>query len=399
LSYATVNATISHRSLPSGDQPSAFLVQPALEGSNNKMNDEPFFQQPPQFRKGRGASSNRSGRFEAETRESFDDGWHNSEDPPERLATTLSADTARTVITYNRSPDVPFDRSINPYRGCEHGCVYCFARPTHAYLGLSSGLDFETKLFYKPDAPQRLKDELSARNYRAAPVALGINTDAYQPVERKLGLTRRLLEILHETRHPVSIVTKSSLIERDLDILSEMAAHGLAQVAVSITTLKPDLARKLEPRAAAPRRRLQTLAALTDAGVPATVLLAPLIPMLNDEELEAILTQARHQGAVDAGYVLLRLPLELKDLFQEWLLLHEPLKAERILHRIYEARGGKAYDSAFGVRMSGTGHYADMLRQRYRLAVKRLAFPGSPPFNTGLFRPPLQNAVQLDLFN
>lgn len=260
------------------------------------MNDEPFFQQPPQFRKGRGAASNRSGRFEAETRESFDDGWNNPEDPPDRLATALSVDTARTVITYNRSPDVPFDRSINPYRGCEHGCVYCFARPTHAYLGLSPGLDFETRLFYKPDAPQRLKDELSARNYRAAPVALGINTDAYQPVERKLGLTRRLLEILHEARHPVSIVTKSPLIERDLDILSEMAAQGLAQVALSITTLKPDLAHKLEPRAPAPRRRLQTLAALAGAGVPATVLVAPLIPMLNDEELEVILTQARHQA-------------------------------------------------------------------------------------------------------
>jgi DNA repair photolyase len=363
------------------------------------MNDEPFFQRPPQLTKGRGAASNRSGRFETETREGFDDGWNALDEPPERLTTTLFVDTARTVITYNNSPDVPFDRSINPYRGCEHGCVYCFARPTHAYLGLSPGLDFETKLFYKPDAPQRLKNELGARNYRAAPIALGINTDAYQPVERKLGLTRRLLEILHETRHPVSIVTKSSLIERDLDILSEMAAHGLAQVALSITTLKPNLARKLEPRAAAPRRRLQTLATLASAAIPTTVLMAPLIPMLNDEELEAVLIEARNSGAIDAGYVLLRLPLELKDLFQEWLMLHEPLKAERILHRIYEARGGKAYDSAFGARMSGTGHYADMLKQRFRLAMKRLAFPGSPPFNSSLFRPPLQNTVQLDLFN
>ncbi|MGZ8195923.1 MAG: PA0069 family radical SAM protein [Methylosarcina sp.] len=354
--------------------------------------------QPSSLKKGRGAVSNRSGRFETETREDFDDGWSGREEPPNRLATTLSIDTAKTVITYNNSPDVPFDRSINPYRGCEHGCVYCFARPTHAYLGLSPGLDFETRLFYKPDAPERLKEELSARRYHIAPLALGINTDAYQPVERKLGLTRRLLEILHETRHPVSIVTKSSLIERDMDILSDMAAHGLAQVALSVTTLKPDLARTLEPRAASPRRRLQTLAALADAGVPTTVLVAPLIPMLNDEELEAILTEASHSGAIDVGYVLLRLPLELKELFQEWLMAHEPLKAERILHRIYEARGGKAYDSTFGARMSGTGHYADMLKQRFRLAMKKLAFPGSPPFNTNEFRPPFPNGVQLDLF-
>lgn len=363
------------------------------------MNDEPFSQPLPQSKKGRGAISNRSGRFESEMRESLDDGWSDFEEQPERVATTLTVDTAKTVITYNNSPDVPFDRSINPYRGCEHGCIYCFARPTHAYLGLSPGLDFETRLFYKPDAPKRLKEELSNRHYRAAPIALGINTDAYQPVERKLGLTRRLLEILHEVRHPVSIVTKSSLIERDLDILSDMAAHGLAQVALSITTLKPDLARTLEPRAASPRRRLQTLANLASAGIPTTVLMAPLIPMLNDEELETILTVARDKGALDAEYILLRLPMELGDLFQEWLMTHEPLKAERILHRIYEARGGKAYDSAFGVRMSGTGHYADMLKQRYRLAMKRLAFPGAPPFNVSLFSPPLQNGVQLDLFS
>lgn len=349
-------------------------------------------------KKGRGALSNRTERFEAETRESFDDGWGSLEDLPDRLPTTLTVDTAKTVITYNTSPDVPFDRSINPYRGCEHGCVYCFARPSHAYLGLSPGLDFETRLFYKPDAPERLREELSARRYRPAPIALGINTDAYQPVERKLGLTCGILKVLHETRHPVSIVTKSSLIERDLDLLTDMAADNLVHVALSITTLKPDLARSMEPRAASPRRRLQTLEKLADAGIPVSVLIAPLIPMLNDEEMEAILAEARNAGALDAGYVLLRLPLELKDLFEEWLKANEPLKAARVMHRIYDARGGKAYHSAFGERMSGTGEYANMLNQRHRLAMKKLAFPGSPAFSTDLFRPPRQISGQMDLF-
>ncbi|MGR8979294.1 MAG: PA0069 family radical SAM protein [Gammaproteobacteria bacterium] len=355
---------------------------------------------PVQFpiKKGRGAVSNPTGRFEVETRESFDDGWGNPENPPERLPTSLHIDHAKTVITYNNSPDVPFDRSINPYRGCEHGCAYCFARPSHAYLGLSPGLDFETRLFYKPDAPARLREELSARNYRPAPVSLGINTDSYQPVERKLGLTRRILEVLQETRHPVSIVTKSALIERDLDILADMAAEGLAQVAVSITTMKAELARNLEPRAAQPQRRLQTIALLSDAGIPVSVLAAPIIPMLNDEEMESILAEARKAGAVDAGYVMLRLPHELKDLFREWLEVHEPLKAGRVLNRIYEARRGKAYHSAFGERMSGTGNYADMLKQRFRLSFKKLAFPGAPPFDADLFRPPRPDKGQMDLF-
>ncbi|MEC4748770.1 PA0069 family radical SAM protein [Methylomicrobium sp. Wu6] len=352
---------------------------------------------PPQLRKGRGALSNRSGRFEAETKEAYDDGWGSLDELPERVPTHLGIDSAKTVLSYNQSPDVPFDRSINPYRGCEHGCVYCFARPSHAYLGLSPGLDFETRLFYKPDAPELLREELRARRYRPAPVALGINTDAYQPVERRLGLTRRILEVLRETGHPVSIVTKSALIERDLDILQEMAAQSLAQVAISVTTLKAELARRLEPRAAAPKRRLQTIEQLAAADIPVSVLVAPLIPMLNDEELENILSASRKAGAVDAGYVLLRLPLELHDLFAEWLRTHAPLKAERVLHRIFEARGGKAYDSAFGTRMTGTGEYADLLGQRFRLAYKRLAFSGSPDFNLDRFRPP-QAGGQTDLF-
>ena len=351
----------------------------------------------PESKKGRGSISNHTGRYQSETYEIVDDGWGNIEDLPECLPTTLTVDYAKTIINYNKSPDVPFDRSINPYRGCEHGCAYCFARPSHAYLGLSPGLDFETKLFYKPDAPERLRAELSARSYRPAPIALGINTDAYQPVERKLGLTRRILEVLRETRHPVSIVTKSALIERDLDILAEMAAQGLVQIALSITTLKPELARKLEPRAASPKRRLQTLACLSDAGIPVSVLIAPVIPVLNDEELEKILQEVRFAGALDAGYVLLRLPLELKDLFEEWLHSHEPLKAEHVMQRIFDSRGGKAYDSTFGQRMTGTGLYANMLNQRFQLAMKKLSFPGLVPFNSKLFRPPMQGG-QMDLF-
>jgi DNA repair photolyase len=352
----------------------------------------------PHIKKGRGALSNPTGRFEALTKEDFDDGWDALDNYPAKVPTQLFVDTAKTVITYNQSPDIPFDRSINPYRGCEHGCVYCFARPSHAYLGLSPGLDFETKLFYKPKAPELLKAELSAKSYRPAPVALGINTDAYQPAERQLKLTRRLLEVLNDTRHPVSIVTKSALIERDLDLLAAMAKHDLIHVCLSITTLNPDLARRLEPRAAAPKRRLQTLATLAEAGVPVAVLVAPLIPMLNDSEMEAILQQSRDAGAMDAGYVLLRLPHELKDLFAEWLQTHEPLKAAHVMNRIYDSRGGKAYDSTFGVRMRGTGQYADLLAQRFRLAKKNLAFPGSPPFNSSLFRPK-PSFGQTDLFD
>jgi DNA repair photolyase len=352
----------------------------------------------PSYKKGRGALSNATGRFEAFTKEVFDDGWDHDDDESSQFPTQLFVDSAKTIIAYNRSPDVPHDRSVNPYKGCEHGCVYCFARPNHAYLGLSPGLDFETKLFYKPDAPNLLRQELSAKNYRPAPIALGIHTDAYQPVERQLKLTRQLLQVLYEYRHPVSIVTKSSLIERDLDLIEPMARDGLIHVCLSITTLNPELARHMEPRAAAPKRRLQTLATLTKAGVPVCVLVAPLIPVLNDCELEAILQQANNAGAVDAGYVLLRLPHELKDLFAEWLQTHEPLKAQHILNRIYEARGGKAYDSTFGVRMRGTGQYADLLNKRFKLAMKKLDFPGMPPFNTRLFRPQTLSGQQ-DLFD
>jgi DNA repair photolyase len=353
---------------------------------------------PPPINKGRGTLSNQTGRFEQLHKETFEDGWDAIEKLPTQIPTQLFVDSAKSVITYNQSPDVPFDRSINPYRGCEHGCAYCFARPSHAYLGLSPGLDFETKLFYKPNAPDLLKTELAAKNYRPAPIALGINTDAYQPVERQLKLTRRILEVLHDSRHPVSIVTKSSLIERDLDLLTSMAKDNLIHICLSITTLSPELARRLEPRAAAPKRRVQTLTKLAEAGIPVSVLIAPLIPMLNDCELEKILQLSREAGALDADYVFLRLPHELKDLFEEWLQTHEPLKANHIMTRVYDSRGGKAYNSTFGIRMRGTGQYAELLGQRFRLAMKKLEFPGLRPFNIELFRPTVLSR-QKDLFD
>ncbi len=347
---------------------------------------------------GRGAISNPDNRFESTQRELIDDGWDSLDQPLEPIRTTLTIDSAKTVISYNQSPDIPFDRSINPYRGCEHGCVYCFARPTHAYLGLSPGLDFETKLFYKPDAATLLREELGKRNYQPQPIALGINTDSYQPVERTVGLTRQILEVLQETRHPVTIVTKSAMIERDIDILAEMAQQNLISVALSITTLNRDLSRRLEPRAAAPQRRLETVQKLSDAGIPVSVLIAPLIPVLTDSELETIMEQSRHAGARSCGYVLLRLPHELKELFQQWLHEHQPLKAEHVMNRIRDCRGGKEYQAEFGTRMSGEGIFADLLRQRYQRAMKRLEFGGMPELETQHFIKPRKEKTQMELF-
>ncbi|MFP5505192.1 MAG: PA0069 family radical SAM protein [Gammaproteobacteria bacterium] len=348
--------------------------------------------------KGRGATGNPDNRFEACTREAVDDGWGGLDAPVEALRTTVQADTARAVIAYNDSPDVPFDRSINPYRGCEHGCVYCFARPTHAYLGLSPGLDFESRLFYKADAAALLRRELARPAYRCAPIALGINTDAYQPLERRLGITRQILEVLREHAHPVTLVTKAALIERDLDLLAELARDDLVQVMVSITTLDRDLARTLEPRAAAPQRRLETLRRLSAAGVPAGVLVAPLIPVLTDAELETILSEARRAGARAAGYVLLRLPHEVKDLFRDWLARHAPLKAEHVMRRLRDCRGGRDYDARFGSRMRGEGIFAELLAQRYRKAARDLDFPGLPPLRSDRFRVPGGEREQLTLF-
>jgi DNA repair photolyase len=347
--------------------------------------------------RGRGATFSPDNRYSAHTQEALDDGWGSLDAPLEPLRTTFTLDASRTVIAYNDSPDVGFDRSINPYRGCEHGCVYCFARPSHAWLGLSPGLDFESRLFYKPDAPELLRKELAARAYRPAPIAVGINTDAYQPGERKLKITRRILELLVECRHPFSIVTKSALIERDLDLLEEAAARKLVSVAVSITTLDRALARRMEPRAAAPQRRLEVIRNLSAAGVPVSVLVAPLIPVLTDGELEKILEAAHAAGARAAGYVLLRLPHELKELFEAWLTAHEPGKAAHVMNRIRDMRGGKDYDSRFGARMRGTGDYADLLAKRFDIVHRKLGLSDFPSLDASQFRPP-HITPQLELF-
>ena len=303
------------------------------------------------------------------------------------------------MITRNDSPDVPFELSINPYRGCEHGCAYCFARPSHAYLGLSPGLDFETRIAWKPDAPQRLREELAHPRYVPSPIALGINTDGWQPVERRLGLTRAILEVLHETRHPVSIVTKSALIERDLDLLADMARDNLVQVMFSVTTLDADLARRMEPRAAAPQRRLQAMRRLHDEGVPVGVLFAPLIPALNDHEMEAVLEAAVDAGAQSGGYVLLRLPLEIRELFREWLEIHVPGRAEHVLSLMRQLHGGREYDSRFGKRMRGEGPFADLLAQRFRIAAARLGLNREQRnLDCTKFTPPRKAAAQGELF-
>lgn len=355
----------------------------------------------PLIHKGRASISNTTGRFEKQSVQTEDDGWDNldAELPP--LKTELIVDSSRSLINYNGSPDIPFDRSVNPYRGCEHGCIYCFARPTHAYLGYSAGLDFESKILIKPDAARLLRDELGKRNYRCAPLALGTNTDPYQPVERQHRLMRQILEILAETRHPVSIVTKSALIERDLDILADMAAQGLASVYLSVTTLNRDLARAMEPRAAAPHRRLETISRLRAANIPVGVMVAPLIPVLTDHELESIIKAAHEAGAQSADYILLRLPLEVADLFEEWLEQHYPLKAGHIMSRIRDSHGGKAYDPAFHQRLSGSGIYADLIAQRFRLSSKKLGMDSSlPPLRSDLFRKPSASGqMSFDFFD
>ena len=351
-------------------------------------------------RKGRGAGSNESGRFETERRVPFDDGWGSADEEPARLPTTLTADATRTIIARNDSPDIGFDRSINPYRGCEHGCIYCYARPSHAYLGLSPGLDFETRLFYKPNAAALLRDELRKKGYVCRPLALGSNTDPYQPAERKLGITRSILEVLREFHHPVTIVTKGALIQRDIDILADMAKEKLAVVTVSVTTLDRALARVMEPRAATPERRIETIGALAKAGIPTGVLSAPMIPALNDREMEAILGRARDAGASVAGYTLLRLPLELKALFKEWLETHAPQKAAHVLSLVAQCHGGKLYDSAWSKRMVGGGPYAEMLAARFDRACRKLGYSprSTHMLDTSRFRPPPQRGDQLALF-
>ncbi len=326
-------------------------------------------------RSGRGAQSNQSGRFETETRhlDPLDppDPLDPFDDPKRANSTTVSIDTSRTVIARNTSPDVGFDRSINPYRGCEHGCSYCFARPTHAYLGLSPGLDFEQQILVKPDAAKRLQHELARPSYRPAPIALGTNTDPYQPLERTERVTRSILQVLSDCHHPVTITTKSAAVVRDIDILTSMAERNLVGVALSVTTLDRDLARRMEPRASTPGRRLSAIRQLSNAGIPCTVMAAPVIPALTDHELEAIIADAADAGATAAGFILVRLPGEVADLFKQWLAANVPDRAARVLRRISDHRGGKLYDSAFGSRMSGTGTDAALLHQRFRQACEK----------------------------
>jgi len=350
-------------------------------------------------RRGRGALSNATGRYEPMARIAFDDGWSSLEDlPPFR--TTVTADATRKIITRNDSPDIGFDRSINPYRGCEHGCVYCFARPTHAYLGLSAGLDFESRLFVKPEAAELLQRELSAPGYKPRVIAIGTNTDPYQPIERKYQVMRRILEVLDGAGHPVGIVTKSALVLRDLDILARMAGRNLVKVALSVTTLDAGLARRMEPRAATPMRRLETLRRLSAAGVPTSVMVAPVIPALNDMEIERILDTAQAAGVREAGYVLLRLPLELRDLFREWLKENFPHREEHVFRLIRDMRGGKDYDAKWGERMKGTGPYAWTIGRRFELACERLGLNETKTrLSTAHFRHPRPDSAQLNLFD
>lgn len=344
----------------------------------------------PSTLKGRGALSNRDGRFSALQTEAVDDGWY-PEEVPASVATSVEPDRARSIISRNDSPDIPFDYSINPYRGCEHGCVYCFARPSHAYLGLSSGLDFETRLFYKADAARLLREELGRPKYVCKPIVLGANTDPYQPVEKRLRVTRSILEVLAECRHPVSIVTKGTLILRDLELLAGLAREGLASVAVSITTLDAELKRILEPRAAAPAARLGVVRHLAAAGIPVGVLVAPVIPAVTDRELEAIIGAAATAGATSAGYVLLRLPHDLSALFREWLAEHFPERAKHVMSLLGELRGGRDNDPRFGSRMRGAGPFAELLAARFRLACTRSGLEEGRRrlrLSTAHFRPP-----------
>jgi DNA repair photolyase len=357
--------------------------------------------QPPtdqERRRGRGARSNLSGRFETQLREDFDDGWESlAELAP--FKTEIRLEQARQIITTNDSPDIGFDQSINPYRGCEHGCIYCFARPTHCYLGLSAGLEFESVLIAKTNTAELLEKELARPGYRVKTIALGTNTDPYQPIEKTYELTRSILEIMDRTSHPVGIVTKSALVLRDIDILAALAKRGLAKVALSVTSLDRHLARRMEPRAATPERRIEAIARLTEAGVPASVMVAPIIPAVNDAEIEAILQRCAAAGASQAGYVLLRLPLEISELFQEWLKEEFPDKAKKVMTLVRGTRGGKDYVSAWGERQSGTGPYAELIARRFAIATARLGLNSSrAPLRTDLFEPPGPGNAQFDLF-
>ena len=348
-------------------------------------------------RRGRASAINPSGRFEPQTRHVFDDGWRSIEELSP-FKTEVQVERPRKIITRNNSPDISFDRSINPYRGCEHGCVYCFARPTHAFMGLSAGLDFESKLFAKPDAAKLLKRELGHDGYKAATITIGTNTDPYQPIEKKWRIMREILEVLNKHDHPVAIVTKSALVTRDADILSGMAERGLVKVALSVTTLDRKLSRNMEPRASTPERRLEAMKLLSGAGVPVSVMAAPLAPGLNDSELERILDSARAAGASEAGYILLRLPLEVSPVFKEWLLRHYPDRYRHVMSLVRSMRGGKDYDSKWGRRMRGSGPYAWQIGRRFEIATNRLGLNTRKTIlRRDLFMPPVKEGDQLRL--
>ena len=348
--------------------------------------------------RGRGTFNTVDARYLVNTREAVNDGWDREEEP-EKLRTTVTVENSKTIISHNNSPDIPFEKSINPYRGCEHGCIYCYARPAHAYMDLSPGIDFETKLFAKPNAAKLLKKEISKSGYKCTPIALGSNTDPYQPVEREWKITRSIIEVLHESNHPLTIVTKSWLVERDIDLLSEMSKKNLVQVFISVTTLNHDLARHLEPRATAPQRRLVALDNLHQAGIPTGVMFAPVIPALNDTEMENVLARAAETGVLNAGYVMLRLPHEVRILFREWLETHYPLKAEHVMNMIKDIRGGKENDPNFKSRMRGSGVYADMIEQRFRMTCQKLGINNKHTrLDTSQFIPPVRKTSQLDLF-
>ncbi|SNR40846.1 PA0069 family radical SAM protein [Puniceibacterium sediminis] len=353
---------------------------------------------PRKHRPGRGASSAQTGRFEKLARVTEPDGW----DTPEEvsvLRTEVSLERPRSVINYVRSPDLPFDRSLNPYRGCEHGCIYCFARPSHAWLGLSPGLDFETRLIARPEAPDVLRQELRARKYSVAPLAIGTNTDPYQPIEQRHGIMRACLQVLSDCGHPVAITTKGTLIERDIDILAPMAARGLVRVGISITTLDPVLSRRMEPRAPAPRRRFEMIRRLTAAGIPVRLMVSPVVPALTDPELEAILTEGQAAGADAASWIMLRLPLEVAPLWRAWLDEHYPDRAARVMARLREMHGGKDYDPSWHHRMRGEGHYAQIIAQRFDLTVRRLGLDvRTEPLRRDLFRRPESKGDQMELF-
>lgn len=350
--------------------------------------------------KGRGATINLEGRFEAWQREGADDDWARTglEEEPRAPQTVVASETAKSIIARNRSPDIPFTQSINPYRGCEHGCVYCYARPTHAYLGLSPGLDFETRLVAKTNAPALLRDELARPGYRCESITIGANTDPYQPIEREYRLTRGVIEVLAECEHPFHIITKNALVERDIDLIAPMADKRLARVFVSVTNWDPQLARKLEPRASAPYRRIEAIRRLAEAGIPVGVMVAPIIPFITDRNLEEVLERAAAAGASAAGYVLLRLPHEISPIFREWLAAHYKLKADHVMSLVQQMRGGKDYDARFGTRLRGTGNFAELIAKRFALACARFGLDREQePLDTTRFRPP-RSGPQMELF-